>query len=50
MDPGSVRAGGGLHTLHQRAESLRAELEVDSRPGEGTRLVLRFSPLSLSAK
>lgn len=50
MDPGSAVAGAGLHTLHQRAESLRAELEVDSRPGEGTRLVLKFSPLSLSSK
>jgi hypothetical protein len=43
-------AGDGLHTLHQRAESLRGELEVDSRPGDGTRLVLRFSPVSLSTK
>jgi signal transduction histidine kinase len=50
MEPGPSNVGGGLHTLYQRAESLRGDLEVDSRPGGGTRLVLRFSPVSLSAK
>lgn len=50
MDPGSAGAVGGLHTLHQRAESLRGDLEVDSRPGEGTRLLLKFPPLSPSTK
>ncbi len=49
MDPGQA-AEGGLHTLRQRAESLRGDLEVESRPGAGTRLVLRFRPFSPSAK
>ncbi len=31
-----------LHTLRQRAESLRGTLKVDSEPGGGTRLVLLF--------
>jgi signal transduction histidine kinase len=31
---------GNLNTLRQRAESLRGKFEVDSKPGEGTRLTL----------
>ena len=48
-----VRPSGGgesLHTLHQRAESLGGRLEVESRPGAGTRLLLRFSPASQPSK
>lgn len=49
MDPAQA-ADGGLHTLRQRAESLCGRLEVESRPGTGTRLVLRFRPAVPSAK
>ena len=50
MGPRQATAGDELHTLHQRAESLRGRLEVETRPGGGTCLVLRFTPVSLSAK
>jgi signal transduction histidine kinase len=38
-----------LRTLEQRAESLRGTLEVRSKPGQGTRLELRF-PLKTQLK
>lgn len=35
------RAGVGLQVMRERAESLKGELRIDSKPGEGTRITLR---------
>jgi signal transduction histidine kinase len=41
FDPESPRQGGlGLANMQARATHLRAVLRIDSRPGEGTRVVL----------
>ena len=39
---GTLRSGGGLGSMHARAEAVSAELDVDSTPGQGTcvRLIL----------
>ena len=40
IDPDRMARPATLHALRQRAEALHADLGVDSRPGEGTRLTL----------
>jgi signal transduction histidine kinase len=39
-------AGFGLRHLEERARALRGTLEIDTRPGRGTRLVIRLDPES----
>jgi PAS domain S-box-containing protein len=41
FDRGSVRAGVGLSAMRERAAGLGGSLEIDGRPGTGTRVVLR---------
>ena len=41
FDPASPRAGVGLSTMRERVEALGGEIEVKSRPGEGTKVALR---------
>lgn len=41
FDPQLVAAGGiGLKTMRERAESLSANLHIDSQPGRGTRIIV----------
>ncbi|MBI5382372.1 MAG: ATP-binding protein [Opitutae bacterium] len=48
FDPAALREQGhGLHNLADRARELGGELALQSEPGKGTRVTLRF-PLSLS--
>jgi len=43
LPPGAAADGGfGLLGMRERVEALRGELEIDSRPGEGLRLVARL--------
>jgi signal transduction histidine kinase len=44
FDPASRRAAGhfGLANLHDRAASVGGELDVDSSPGKGTRIIVRL--------
>jgi PAS domain S-box-containing protein len=41
FDPGSATAGVGLLAMRERVEELGGEIEVSSRPGEGTRVAVR---------
>jgi signal transduction histidine kinase len=41
FDRASVRAGVGLSAMRERAEGLGGEIEVRSRPGEGTSVTVR---------
>jgi signal transduction histidine kinase len=41
FDPSSTRAGVGLSAMRERVEVLGGEIEVRSRPGEGTTVALR---------
>ena len=41
FDPGSARAGIGLSAMRERVEELGGEIEVSSRPGEGTEVMVR---------
>jgi PAS domain S-box-containing protein len=41
FDPGSARAGIGLSAMRERVEELRGEIEVSSRPGDGTEVTVR---------
>jgi len=41
FDPGSVRAGIGLSSMGERVEGLGGKIEVRSRPGEGTKVMVR---------
>jgi PAS domain S-box-containing protein len=41
FDRGSVRAGVGLSAMRERAVGLGGNIEINSRPGAGTRVVLR---------
>ena len=41
FDPGSARAGIGLSAMRERVEELGGEIEVSSRPGEGTEVTVR---------
>ena len=40
FDPGSARAGIGLSAMRERVEGLGGEIEVRSRPGEGTKVMV----------
>jgi PAS domain S-box-containing protein len=42
FDPGSARAGIGLSAMRERVEELGGEIEVSSRPGEGTEVTVRI--------
>jgi len=42
FDPSSTRAGVGLSAMRERADALGGEIEVESRPGEGTKVRLRI--------
>ncbi len=42
FDPASVAAGAGIRGMRERALLVRAELEVESAPGEGTTVRLRM--------
>ena len=41
FDPGSTRAGIGLSAMRERVEGLGGKIEVRSRPGKGTKVMLR---------
>jgi signal transduction histidine kinase len=41
FDPGSARAGIGLSAMRERVEELDGKIEVKSRPGEGTKVMVR---------
>jgi PAS domain S-box-containing protein len=41
FDPGSARAGIGLSAMRERVEGLGGEIEISSRPGEGTKVMVR---------
>jgi len=42
FDPDQVRGGTGLRSLRMRAESLGGELQLESKPGQGTVVRLRL--------
>jgi signal transduction histidine kinase len=44
FDPGSGRAGVGLSAMRERVEGLGGEIEVGSRPGQGTEVKVRILP------
>jgi signal transduction histidine kinase len=41
FDPSSTRSRVGLSAMRERVEALGGEIEVESRPGEGTKVGLR---------
>ena len=41
FDPGTASAGIGLSAMRERVEELGGEIEVSSRPGEGTKVAVR---------
>jgi signal transduction histidine kinase len=43
FDPDAAPSAGGLRNLAQRAHELNAQLSVESKPGQGTRVRLVFS-------
>ena len=47
FDARTLRADGlGLTSMARRAADIGAQLDIDSRPGEGTTITLRFDPLA----
>jgi len=42
FEPATVKRGNGLSNMHHRAESLHGGLSIQSRPGQGTHLILVF--------
>jgi signal transduction histidine kinase len=44
FDPGVAARGRGLRNMAHRAREAGADLAIDSRPGAGTRVRLRFAP------
>ena len=41
FDPGTASAGVGLSAMRERVEELGGEIEVSSRPGDGTKVAVR---------
>src|SRR5215203_1029531 len=41
FDPGSARTGIGLSAMRERVEGLGGKIEISSRPGEGTEVMVR---------
>jgi signal transduction histidine kinase len=48
FSPDALSMGSGLRNQHHRAAALAGTVHVDSRPGQGTRVVLRFPVQSIS--
>ena len=42
FDPGTKRAGMGLQNIQQRVDHLRGRLDLDTRPGSGTTVVIEI--------
>lgn len=42
FDPDEVEYGNGVENIRRRASAMGAEIDLWSRPGQGTRLVLRI--------
>ena len=42
--PGPARAGIGLSAMRERVEGLGGKIEISSRPGEGTKVMVRIHP------
>jgi signal transduction histidine kinase len=40
----------GLSMMHERAEAVGARLSITSQPGQGTELIIRWAPPSLTTK
>jgi signal transduction histidine kinase len=47
FDPSTVRKGAGLTNMADRLDALGGSVDIDSRPGDGTRLVGRIPTLKL---
>ena len=43
FDPASANGGFGLQSMRERARAIGAELSIDSRPGEGTTVSLKWT-------
>ena len=43
FDPASTNGGFGLLSMRERARAIGGELSVDSRPGEGTTVTLKWT-------
>jgi signal transduction histidine kinase len=41
FDPGSARAGIGLSAMRERVEGLGGKIEISSRSGDGTEVMVR---------
>jgi len=43
FDPQAITGGLGLKTMQERAAALKGQLEIESRPGQGTQVVLELN-------